>query len=104
MSCNLKMVLLVYNISINEEVMELFAKNGAPSFTQWPRVIGKGASTGPKMDNDVWPGANSAIMTVLPEDRAKKLFDDIQNIRNEIGEHEGIKAFILPIEAMTGDI
>ena len=104
MSCNLKMVLLIYNISINDEVMALFEGSDAPCFTQWPRVVGKGVTTGPKMDNDVWPGANSAIMTILPEDRAKKLFDDVQAIRNEIGQHEGVKAFILPIEAMTGDI
>ena len=72
MNCNLKMVLLIYNISINDEVMALFEGSGAPCFTQWPRVVGKGVTTGPKMDNDVWPGANSAIMTILPEDRAKK--------------------------------
>ena len=48
-----------------EEVMALFEGSGSPCFTQWPRVLGKGVSTGPKMDNDVWPGANSAIMTIL---------------------------------------
>lgn len=100
---NLKMVMLVFNISIQEEVMEILAAQGAACFTQWPRVVGKGATTGPKMDNDIWPGANSSVITVLPEPQANKLFDAIQELRDEIGSHEGVKAFILNVEKMTGE-
>ncbi len=101
---NFKMLMVVFNISIMDEVMQLFEDCGSPCFTQWPRIIGKGVTTGPKMDNDIWPGANSAIMTVLSEEKAKELFNKIQELRDDIGEHEGVKAFLLPVEAMTGDI
>jgi len=99
-----KMVWLIYNISIEEEVSDLLAKVGIACYTQWPRVLGKGVSTGPKLDTSVWPGANAAIMAVTTAEQARKLMDAVQNLRNEIGSHEGIKAFLTPVEQMTGDI
>lgn len=101
---NLKMLLIVFNISIEDEVMEIINKKGALCFTRWPRIIGRGVSTGPKMDDEVWPGANSALMVVLPETEALALMDDIQELRDEIGSHEGVKAFLMNVEKMTGDI
>jgi len=101
---NLKMLLVVFNISIEDEVMEIINKKGTPCYTRWPRVIGRGVSTGPKLDNDVWPGANSAVMLVMPENEALELMAAIQELRDEIGSHEGVKAFLLNVEKMTGDI
>ncbi len=101
---NLKMLLIVYNIALEDEVGDLMKAQGAPCFTQWPRLVGKGVSTGPKMDNDVWPGANSAIFTVLPEPKAREVMAAVQALRDEVGSHEGIKAFLLNVEEMTGDV
>ncbi|NLF93253.1 MAG: hypothetical protein GX564_05135 [Oligosphaeraceae bacterium] len=100
----LKMLIIVYNISIQEEVMDLLEAQGVTCFTQWPRLVGRGVTTGPRLDNDVWPGANAAVMTVVEEEQAGKLMLAVQAFRDEIGEHEGVKAFQLPVEKMTGDI
>ena len=100
----MKMLLLVYNISLSGEVIAILDQLKVSCFTQWPRVIGRGVSTGPKFDNDVWPGANAAIMVVTDEKKAEELFQAVQHLRDEIGEHEGIKAFQLNIEKMTGGI
>ncbi len=99
----MKMVKIVFNISLEAEVRSLLEKTGAACFTQWPRLIGRGKSTGAKFDNDVWPGANSAIMVVADEAQAGRLMDAIQALRDEIGEFEGIKGFQLAVEKMTGD-
>ena len=101
---NLKMLLVVFNISIEDEVMEIINGRGTPCYTRWPRVVGKGVSTGPKLDNDVWPGANSVVMLVLPEKEALDLMAAIQELRDEIGSHEGVKAFMMNIEKRTGDV
>ncbi len=100
----LKMLFIVYNISIQQEVMDILEAEGVTCFTRWPRLVGRGIKTGPRLDNDVWPGANAAVMTVVEEEQAGKLMQAIQAFRNEIGEHEGIKAFQLPVEKMTGEI
>jgi len=100
----LKMLILVYNISIQEEVLDIIESQGVTCYTKWPRLVGRGLKTGPRLDNDVWPGANAAIMTVTDAEHAEKLMQAIQKFRDDIGEHEGIKAFQLPVEKMTGEI
>ncbi len=99
-----KMLILVYNISIQEEVLELLESHGVTCYTKWPRLVGRGTKTGPRLDNNVWPGANAAIMTVTDAEQAEKLMQVIQEFRDDIGDHEGIKAFQLPVEKMTGEI
>ncbi len=99
----MKMVLVVYNISVEEEVQEVLRKADVPCFTQWPRLLGKGVSTGPRMDTSVWPGANSALMTVVEDARARELLQAFQHLREGEAAREGVKAFLLPVEAMTGD-
>ena len=100
---DMKMLLVIYNIAIETELFELLNKNGLECFTQWPRVLGKGPSTGPKMDSAVWPGANASIFTVLPAEKATQRLQAIGKLREAVGQHEGIKAFILNVEAMTGE-
>ena len=101
---NMKLLLVIYNIAIETELFDVMEQNGLECFTKWPRVVGKGKTTGPKMDNDVWPGANSAVMLVMPENEALELMAAIQELRDEIGSHEGVKAFMMNIEKMTGDV
>ncbi|MGN0867290.1 MAG: PG0541 family transporter-associated protein [Oligosphaeraceae bacterium] len=99
----MKMVLVVYNISVEEEVQDVLRNAGVPCFTQWPRLLGKGVSTGPRMDTSVWPGANSALMTVVEEAKARELLQAFQSLREGAAAREGVKAFLLDVEAMTGD-
>ena len=101
---SLKMIMIVFNISIQEEVLEVVQNCGVTCYTRWPRVVGKGKTTGPKLDDNVWPGANSALITVIDEAAAADLMDAIQKLRDEIGAHEGVKAFQIPVEKMTGDV
>lgn len=100
----MKLIFIVYNISIEEEVQTLLQEQKVCCFTQWPRLYGQGQSTGPRMDTSVWPGANSAIMAVVEDGMAGPLMDAIQQLRDGDAKREGIKAFQLPVEAMTGKI
>ncbi|MCQ2403450.1 MAG: hypothetical protein MJ202_06970 [Lentisphaeria bacterium] len=100
----MKLIFIVYNISIGEDVQELLRRQNVECYTQWPRLMGVGKSTGPRMDSNVWPGANSALMAVVEDEKAKPLMDAIQALRDGDAKLEGIKAFQLPVEAMTGGI
>lgn len=99
-----KLVFLVYNISIEEDIQRLLEQQGVQCFTQWPRVYGKGATTGPRMDSSVWPGANSALMAVVEATRVQPLMAAIEQLREGTAKREGCKAFVLPVESMTGEI
>ncbi len=97
----MKLIFLVYNISIEEDVRILLRNQRVEGFTQWPRLLGRGKSTGPRMDDNVWPGANSAILAVVPDEKAPALMEAIQKLREGDARREGIKAFQIPVEAMS---
>lgn len=100
----MKLIFIVYNISIEEDVQNILSRMNVQCFTQWPRLLGKGIATGPRMDTSVWPGANSALMAVVEDSQAKPLMDAVQALRDGAAKREGIKAFQLPVEAMTGNL
>ena len=100
----MKMLLVVFNVSIEDEVKALFAREGAVCFTQWPRLLGVGQSTGARFDNSVWPGANSALFTVLEDEKARRLMAAVDALRRGDARREGLKAFLLNVEAATGEL
>jgi len=100
----MKMLLVVYNVSIEEEVKALLNRSGALCFTQWPRLIGSGKSTGTRLDDNVWPGANGALFSVVEDGKAAELMAAIDVLRNGSAKREGLKAFLLNVEASTGEL
>jgi len=58
----MKLVFLVYNAAIDEDVMEALESLGIEEYTKWPRLTGKGKSSGPHLDSATWPGVNSALL------------------------------------------
>lgn len=96
----MKMVLIVYNEAIDDEVMAVLENCGIESFTKWQKVLGKGKLSGPHLNSNVWPGANNVCMSVIEDIEVSPLLNQIKNLRKTLSK-EGIKAFILPLEALT---
>lgn len=63
----MKMYLIIYDASFDEEVNETLVSCCVTGFTKWSRVLGKGEGSDPKMDDEVWPGYNSTIMMAVKE-------------------------------------
>jgi len=97
----MKMVMAVYNIGVDEEVMAAMDELGVTCFTKLPRVVGKGQTTGPRLDDAVWPGANTVTLFVLPDDRAQRVMAALGHLRGTIGKKAGLKAFLLNVEQQT---
>ena len=97
----MKMVMAVYNIGVDEEVMAAMEELGVTCFTKVPRVVGTGKTTGPRLDDAVWPGANTMAFFVLPEGREEVVMQAFAHLRGTIGKKAGIKAFLLGVEAQT---
>jgi hypothetical protein len=90
----------VYNEAMDSEVMAALKAVGVERYTKWPRVMGSGKTSGPHLDSHIWPGANAVAMFVLDDETAKKAMEVMRGLRKKMG-HEGIKAFILPVEDIT---
>lgn len=95
----MKAVTVLFNIAIEEEVLETVRKAGIRHFTQWPRVLGQGPHTGPRMDNHVWPGANAALQMIVGDPEAAPLMDALQALRDSpTGRQGGIFAYQTAVE------
>ncbi len=93
----MKMVMVVYNEAIDEEVLSSLESSGMEFFTKWPRVLGKGRLSEPHLDTNVWPGVNNVCMTVVDEKKLLLVLAKVKELRARLGK-EGIKAFVLPVE------
>ena len=96
----MKMVLITYNEAVDGEVAEALQRCGADAYTKWTGVQGQGEESGPHLGSHVWPKRNNVLATIVPEDTARALMDQIRELRKTLGR-EGVKAFLLPVEDVT---
>ena len=95
-----KMVMIAYNEAIDAEVMEALENCGLKNYTKSTAVFGRGSTSGTHLGNDIWPGRNNILYVAGEEKQVGKIISCIKELRKKLG-HEGIKAFILPVEEVT---
>ncbi len=96
----MKMVFIMYNIAINDEVMEILKDVGIEDYTRWERVTGCGKISGSHLGTNIWPPVNSVLAIAVEDDKKDKLIEKIKEERKKLGK-EGLKAFVLPLEEIT---
>jgi len=94
------MVFIMYNIAINDEVMQILKDVGIEEYTRWERATGCGKTSGPHLGNHIWPAVNSVLAVAAEDDKKNRLIERIKELRKKLGK-EGIKAFVLPLEEIT---
>ncbi len=95
-----KMVMIVYNEAIDDEVMQILSGCAMQNYTKIMGVFGKGTTSGTHLGNDIWPGRNNILYVACDETQAKQMLSYIKELKKKLGR-EGIKAFILPLEEAT---
>lgn len=93
----MKMVFLIYNVAIDNEVMQVLKACGIECYTKCPEVLGSGGHSGPHLGTHVWPGKNSAIAVGLEDEKATTLLAKIAELHEKM-KKEGIRAFSWPID------
>ena len=94
------MVMISYNMAIDDEVMEVLTNCALKSYTKITDVYGKGDASGTHLGNDIWPGLNNMLLASCPDADAKQLMVCIRKLRERLGS-EGVKAFVMPVEEIT---
>lgn len=95
-----KMVMLVYNEAIDDEVMDILSRTALNNYTKLIKTYGKGEASGTHLGNDIWPGLNNILYIACKDTEAKRLAEEIRVARITLGK-EGIKAFTMPLEEMV---
>ncbi len=94
-------VMIIFNQANTERVEYMLDILGIRGFTFFEQVQGRGTNGGePRRGTHAWPEMNSAVITVLPDDKVPELLESVQklDLRNpEIG----VKAFCWTINQMV---
>jgi hypothetical protein len=95
-----KMVMIVYNEAVDAEVMGALGACYLKNYTKINGVFGRGETSGTHLGNDIWPGRNNILYLACEEKDAGRILEAVRGLRKKIG-HEGVKAFLLPIEEIS---
>lgn len=94
------MVMITYNEAMDLEVMEILQNCSLKNYTKISGTYGKGTTSGTHLGNDIWPGRNNILFIACDEKSGQQLLSCVKELRKNLG-HEGIKAFVMPLEETT---
>jgi len=93
----MKAVFIVFNQANTERVEYMLDRLDIRGFTWWENVKGRGSETGePRMGTHTWPEMNSALITIIPDEKLSVLLEKVKKL-DEVHEEVGVKAFVWEI-------
>ena len=97
----MKSVMIVFNQAFTTRVEYMLEALEIRGFTFWEEVQGRGTETGePHYGTHAWPTLNSAIFTVIPEEKLAPLMAEIHRL-DESAPQQGIRAFVMSVEQVS---
>lgn len=94
----MKSVFIVFNQANTERVEYMLDMLGIRGFTFFEQVQGRGTNGGePRRGTHTWPEMNSAVITVVEDEKVSELLDTVKklDLRNT---EVGVRAFVWNIE------
>ncbi|MDZ4203186.1 MAG: P-II family nitrogen regulator [Bacteroidales bacterium] len=93
----MKAVFIVFNQAHTERVEYILDQLGINGYTWWNDVKGRGSETGePRMGTHTWPEMNSALLTIVADDKVDGLLEKVKKLDN-INLEVGARAFVWDI-------
>lgn len=98
----MKMLILVFRSTLNEEVLSVLDGLKLPGYTETAEVYGTG-STGRVFDSHAWPGYNSMVLSAVGEGDARKVAGALGELSVRLtaqGEKVPLRLFAVPCEQL----
>jgi len=97
----MKSVMIVFNQANTERVEYMLEMLGIRGFTFFEDVQGQGTNDGePRRGTHAWPEMNSAVITIVPDDKVAPLLEAVQKL-DARNKEVGVKAFTWTIDQMV---
>ncbi|HOO24136.1 MAG TPA: P-II family nitrogen regulator [Paludibacteraceae bacterium] len=94
----MKSVFIIFNQANTERVEYMLDQLNIRGFTFFEQVQGRGTNGGePRRGTHTWPEMNSAVITVVDDDRVPELLSTIKKLDNR-NKEVGVRAFVWNIE------
>ncbi len=95
----MKSVMIVFNQANTERVEFMLDELKISGFTFFEQVQGRGTNGGePRRGTHTWPEMNSAVMTVIDDEKVPELLTTVRKLDARNPE-VGVRAFVWNIEA-----
>ena len=96
----MKSIFISYDQAYHDQILTVLRGNNVRGYTSWEEVHGKGSHTGnPHLGTHAWPTLNSAMLTIVENDRVKGLLNDLKALE-ATSEMMGLRAFVWNVEDM----
>lgn len=95
----MKAVFISFNQAYFEKISEILDRQNIRGYTSWNNSVrGRGSKTGePHYGSHAWPTMNSAILTIIDDEKVDRLLDILHNL-DKATEAQGLRAFVWNIE------
>lgn len=94
----MKAIFIAFDQAHYVAVVEVLDRCSCRGFTSFGTVQGRGSKTGdPHYGTHAWPAENSAIITMVADDKVEPLMDRLKTL-NESKPLLGLRAFVWQIE------
>ena len=94
----MKSVMIIFNQANTERVEYLLDYLNISGFTFFEQVQGRGTNGGePRRGTHTWPEMNSAVMTVVEDEKVPELLETVKKLDNR-NKEVGVRAFVWNIE------
>ena len=93
----MKAVFITYGQSLDDAIIELIDKLEIRGFSRWEETFGRGATGEPHYGTHAWPAKNSTILSIVDDEKAAQLMDELRALNVEVGE-QGLNAFVWSVE------
>lgn len=95
----MKMVMLIYNETLESDVLALLAGLQITKFTELIGASGHGDAGGTHLGTPVFPSLNRVRCMAMADDHAAALLDALRDFREQ-WKTEGVQAFAWPCETL----
>ena len=94
----MKSIFISFDQAYYEQILDVLRGNNVRGFTGWEHVQGRGSVSGePRFGNHAWPSLNSAVMTIVEDEKVKQILGDLKAL-DATSDVMGIRAFVWNIE------
>ena len=77
----MKAIFISFNQAYYETIVNIMDRNNLKGFTYWDVVQGRGSKTGePHYGNHAWPTLNSAILTMVEDEKVDHFLEILHNL------------------------
>ena len=95
---NMKTVFIAYDQAHQQNVIDALNDTSVRGYTFFEQAGGRGTKGGdPHLGSHAWPSMNSAILTVVEDDRVEPLLQRLQQLDTD-NPMLGLRAFVWNIE------